>query len=363
MKKPFLLKKRGRVWYYRLSGETTFHTTGMTGKDRAARWARERAPRGVGGTLGAYCNLYYIWETCPHVKRLLSEKKSVHRRHVLNQRRHLERHILSDPIARIPLRELRRGHVLDLRARVQEMHTDDAANRAIGVLKTILNEAYFREDIDRNVTAGIGNIKIQHREKGILSVKELKSLLDPEKHPFPDERIRMAMLLVAHTGMRGQELRVLRWKNVDFDGRTLRIEEAWKGYQDGIGKPKSGEARKVGMSRSLQMQLRAYFMMVPTKAPDNFIICWDDGTSVCHSMPNHWLHRGLTKAGIDWKARNLTLHSLRHSIVTHARQAHIDTDLLRVNIGHASMAITDGYTQFEDKWIAGFGEAVDKLFE
>ena len=30
MKKPFIYKKRGRIWYYRRAGELTFHSTGRT---------------------------------------------------------------------------------------------------------------------------------------------------------------------------------------------------------------------------------------------------------------------------------------------------------------------------------------------
>ena len=35
MKRPFLLKKRGKYWYYRLSNEATFHSTGQTSRNKA----------------------------------------------------------------------------------------------------------------------------------------------------------------------------------------------------------------------------------------------------------------------------------------------------------------------------------------
>jgi hypothetical protein len=35
LKRPYLLKKRGKVWYYRLADELTFHSTGLTFESRA----------------------------------------------------------------------------------------------------------------------------------------------------------------------------------------------------------------------------------------------------------------------------------------------------------------------------------------
>jgi hypothetical protein len=40
MKSPFLLKKRGKYWHYRLANEKTFHTTGKTTKPRAIEFVQ-----------------------------------------------------------------------------------------------------------------------------------------------------------------------------------------------------------------------------------------------------------------------------------------------------------------------------------
>ena len=41
MKRPFLLFKRGQLWYYRLAGEKTFHTTGQTARGKAEAFVVE----------------------------------------------------------------------------------------------------------------------------------------------------------------------------------------------------------------------------------------------------------------------------------------------------------------------------------
>ena len=41
MKRPFLLFKRGPLWYYRLAGEKTFHPTGQTARGKAEAYVVE----------------------------------------------------------------------------------------------------------------------------------------------------------------------------------------------------------------------------------------------------------------------------------------------------------------------------------
>ena len=42
MKRPFLLLKRGKYYYYRLAGEKTFHTTGKCSKTKAEKWVLDQ---------------------------------------------------------------------------------------------------------------------------------------------------------------------------------------------------------------------------------------------------------------------------------------------------------------------------------
>ena len=41
MKRPYLLKKRGRYWYYRLADEKTFHSTERVLRSEAEEWVIE----------------------------------------------------------------------------------------------------------------------------------------------------------------------------------------------------------------------------------------------------------------------------------------------------------------------------------
>ena len=76
--------------------------------------------------------------------------------------------------------QLRRRDIIDFRSRLFTKNGPRIVNRTLGVLKTALKEGYFREDLHRDPTAGIGNIKYEAKESGIFTQKELKNLFPPD---------------------------------------------------------------------------------------------------------------------------------------------------------------------------------------
>jgi hypothetical protein len=128
-------------------------------------------------TLKEYANLYYIWETCPHVRRLLDEKKSIGKRHVRIQRGVMEKQIFPDEIVNMKISDIKRADIIDFRSRLLAKNLGGrTVNMIIGILKTIFKEAFYREEIDRDPTAGIGLIKYRKKEAGIFIIPELKML-------------------------------------------------------------------------------------------------------------------------------------------------------------------------------------------
>jgi len=49
-------------------------------------------------------------------------------------------------------------------------------NKALGVVKVIFREALYREEINRDPTAGVGRVKYQKEERGIFTTEELRTL-------------------------------------------------------------------------------------------------------------------------------------------------------------------------------------------
>ena len=98
-KKPFRLKKRGSYYYYKLPHEEVFHTTGETSKTLAEQYVSlilKNEKSSFNKTLREYAEPFYVWETCPHIRKLRDEKKSIGKRNVSLQRQKLVKYLFTD---------------------------------------------------------------------------------------------------------------------------------------------------------------------------------------------------------------------------------------------------------------------------
>ncbi len=140
MKKMFYLKKvkrkKGLVYLFRLNKESgvvgedehTFHSTYQSSRPGAEAYVYEliesrkdtKCVTVSEMTLREYADPFFVWETCPYVKRVQHNGASITNRYVENQRGLVENHIFSDPICQRKVVEIRRAEIIDLRERLLE---------------------------------------------------------------------------------------------------------------------------------------------------------------------------------------------------------------------------------------------------
>ncbi len=137
---PVSLIKRPKTkyWYYKLADWKTYKSTGETAKTEAQKVAlaalKDAGVGPTGPTFRRYAEPFFIWDSCPHVRRLASEGRSVTRYHVKNMRSVLEHHVLTDPIAKLRITEMKRADILDFRERlVGKMGYTRTVQRAVSV--------------------------------------------------------------------------------------------------------------------------------------------------------------------------------------------------------------------------------------
>ncbi|HDY88613.1 MAG TPA: hypothetical protein ENH82_10965 [bacterium] len=91
MVQPYGLWKREKIYYYRLTNGT-WRSTGCTSKGKAIEFVLERmeevkqeaaraAIAEAAISLRDYIKPFYQWDKCPHIARLLAEKKQISKRH------------------------------------------------------------------------------------------------------------------------------------------------------------------------------------------------------------------------------------------------------------------------------------------
>lgn len=339
MKSPFLLKKRGKYWHFRLANEKTFHTTGKSTKAQAIDFVQHRLRRASTTplTLHNYIQPYFIWDKCPHVRRLLNEGKSITRRYVKN-RRMSTKHILSDPLADMLIADIKRADLLDLRDRLLRKAGQSTVNNIMGILKIVFREGYFREELDRNPTEGIGVIMYQKKEAGIFTLDELRRLFLEEPSPWKERIDHTCFFLAASTGMRRGEVLALRWHSLDLEEGIVRVEAAFKGGQE-IGQPKWENKRVtpfILFPTELTEALQSYHEESIRVHLDDLVFCYDDGTRLGDTWWRKRFNSAVEKLGLDRVKRNLTPHSFRHALNTLLRdQWKYPCHLHRMNPGRA----------------------------
>ena len=352
--------------YFKLPSWQSYLSTGTTSMDEAERIAQaaylESLAVPAGPSLREYADRYYIWETCPHVRRLLSEGKSITRYHVKDMRRILENHVFTDEIADMRLPEIKRAHVLDFRERlVEAMGFSRTVQKTMSVLKIILKEAFFREEIERDPTAGIGNTKYEAASVGTFTEDELRMLF-PRKVPDPwgDINAYAVFMTAAVTGMRRGEILALEWQHVNFTRDCFMIRQAWKDRHE-LGKPKWNKVRVTPLPESLLSALM-HVRSLRRVYDDDLVFTHPDGSRLGGTWWQKHFRSGMAAALIDYEKRNLRPHSFRHTLNSLLRERGYDSERIRASMGWSSVDVQDGYTHWSTNAFDGQREIVDSLF-
>ena len=321
MAKPYGLWKRGKVYYYRI-GTGKWKSTSCTRQDKAHEYALERLEEEKHHKeeeaktiiLRDYLDPFYIEDRCPHVARLRAEKHPISSHHIKLQRTNITKYIFEDEIADRNLRELRRADIIDFRQRLlNQGFSDSKVNKVIKTLKTCIKEGIYREELDRDPTLGVGNIREEKQERGAFTREELANLFPKEGlGPWPDLTAYTCFLVAATTGMRRGEILALRWKDIDFDNKVYHVRRAWKNDHE-IGLPKWERVREnLPLPEVTAVKLKELRSQSLHILPDAFVFHKKEGARRSTLWWQTTFTEAMVKAKIKAKERYLTPHSFRH---------------------------------------------------
>jgi integrase len=315
------------------------------------RHAKPFALRQRPESLRVYAGPFFLRGSCPRTQHLEGEGKQIGDRHLREQRRILERHILSDPLAGKPLAEISRGDLLAFRARLlaQLPGRIRTANKTMAVLKTIFREAVYREDLRSSPAQGIGATRYQVRKSATLMVKELARLF-PHRPPGPWKDLDgyAAFLLAATTGMRKGEVLAVRWMDIDLDRSLVHVRKAWKDTAQ-TGLPKGGYERTSPILFCPQRMIRVLQALYASRTavdPTGLAFCYADGSRLGDTWWTKRWSSALNAAKIERASRRLTPHGLRRTLNSMLRAAGKDAAKIRAALGWRQEATQDGYTEF-----------------
>ncbi len=250
----------------------------------------------------------------------------------------------------------------------QNRPIDRIADADVAALDGSLREKGLTPQTRRNVLGLLGAMLTTARKKGWISANPLvdyekprKARSEPEElrfltleelelvlHEIPGDplgRVERALVLTAAmTGMRRGELLGLRWKDVDWRARKIRVVRTFVGGKEDT--PKSLSSRRdVPLADRVARELRGLWETTPFQADDDPVFAHPDGTGLPMdgSGVSKRFRVALRRAGV----RRVRFHDLRHTFGTMmARDPRVSMRTLQGWLGHSDPATTAIYAHF-----------------
>jgi integrase len=260
------------------------------------------------------------------------------------------------------------GKTLD-RIRPEDIERYVAAKRKTLAVKTIRNHVNTMHSVFelglRKGWCEMNPVKLADRPTlkktetriQFLDQAELEKLLDTS---YPDDafgRIEPTLYLTAAmTGLRQGELLGLRWRDVDFDARKIRVVSPY--VRGEFGDPKSaGSGRSVPMAERAAVALR--------ELRKRSFYAHDRDLVFCHPETGKPLDRSKLvrrfKQAIDRaRVHRITFHELRHTFGTRMAAAGTPMRTLQHWMGHADSKTTQIYAHYQPS--DQEADAVDRAF-
>lgn len=269
---------------------------------------------------------------------------------ILGYRIHVNRHIVPR-MGREKLAKLTTPHINKFRDDLLEsVASRSLAKAVLKSFKAILKDAHRRGDVAQNVARDV-TIGVHGREK-----RKLQAGVDI---PTPDEirkiihiatsKHRPLLLTAVFTGLRGSELRGLRWQDVDLSKGALHVRQRADRYNV-MGKPKSHSGdRTIPLGPLVVNALKEWRLGCPKGTHD---LVFPNGRG---NIENHaniveriWCPVQVKAGVIDDKgeAKYPGLHTTRHFYASWCINRKQDGGLelpiktVQSRLGHASIMLT-----------------------
>ena len=178
----------------------------------------------------------------------------------------------------------------------------------------------------RSITLGLCTPRRASKLPIVLSVDEVARLLCAA----PSARDKLLLGLMYATGMRVSEVVRLRFRDLDFDRRSIRVEQG-KGRKDRLVMLPQSFAPLLERLRTLHTATDFLFPAVE-----------DARRHLCPRTAQRAMQRAVRLAGLDKPA---TCHSLRHSFATHLLENGTDIRFIQNLLGHLRLETTTIYTK------------------
>jgi integrase len=241
------------------------------------------------------------------------------------------------------------------------------ADQALALLRRILGHAVEGGLLEVNAALGVKPPRQAQPKHDTFTPPQAGALLAA----CTKDRERVLVLLGLDGGLRIGEIRGLRWTDIDFEARRIRVERAvWqgKGAERHVKAPKSDRRRRVSITPRLSAALSAlYAADVVERGGDaaSWILPGRGGQPLARKSGYQALQRIADRAGlkgVDEKTLSGT-HRMRRTSASLALRAGVALPTVSAQLGHASTRITaPAYAHvLDDAQLDAYAAALDSM--
>lgn len=210
-------------------------------------------------------------------------------------------------------------------------------NRELMFISGAMKEALRRGYVDLNPATGIRQLPENNDKVRWLTDEEEKRLLG-----CCPAYLKPIMLTSLHAGMRQGEVLGLRWIDIDFDQRLVRVARS-----------KSHKVRYIPINPTLYELFRGLPHFSGEKGESPYVFT-NPKTETRYVDVEHRSGRVARKAGFT----DVSFHTLRHTFASRLAQRGVPLNTIRELLGHGTMAMTMRYAHLAPN---NLREAVDLL--
>lgn len=202
-------------------------------------------------------------------------------------------------------------------------------NRYLSTLSSMFNYALKKEWVEKNPAAFIDTARVTDQKKVSLSEEEVSQLVESIEKPL----LRLAVLFMAKTGLRVNEVVMLKLSAVDLETNIVHVIEG-----------KGGKYREVPIAESLRTELIDY-LQETREADSEFFFA----TKKTGRLSAQYINRELKMAAeaLGWD-KKITNHTMRRSFATNLLKKGVNIVTIQHLLGHASLRTTSIYLNILD---------------
>ncbi|WP_337865587.1 site-specific tyrosine recombinase/integron integrase [Ignavibacterium sp.] len=213
---------------------------------------------------------------------------------------------------------------------VQRELDKTSISRKLSSVRSLFKFAFTNELIETNPASSIPNPKTRRKLPSVVDVNSIEQLIDKNDSKTSDNLLaRIIFELLYGCALRVSELCNLKYKDVDFEGSTIRI----------LGKGNKTRIVPLG-SKSIKI-LNDYLYEFPISSQSDYLIRNEKNEKIYPRYVYRIVNRNLSKVT---DVKNKSPHTLRHSAATHMLDNGADLRVVKEILGHENLSTTQIYT-------------------